>query len=456
MTPSSVLICDDDEVFRGVLAGALRARGHIPTECSFQDLGTQRDRFSAVVVRDDAMSRGGITTQLEKLIWKGLRALVLTKPSGVEVVDAGLDVAHWPQVPIIKNWHPQSAANGEPWTEESLKNLLEILSSSSRIQEIGSPYVPLAPEDLRSLVPFALEAFVRLPDEKFVKVFDGSAPPNDAHGRNRLEAYRAKGLRALWVKRQDFLVAVGLGALVSPSGMAQGHQEERTARFLKDEYARVLLEELAVDSFHESVALPSRSLMDAAMETLLQRQMTLGYLDQLYRHSRELFQQTLVGTLFSVMLSRAMQWNHPGTLFHLALSGLLRDVGMTELDTAYVTSSLADTDAGTRVLYEAHPLRSFEIISETKLFPETVLQPILQHHEACDGNGFPYQRRKNSILSSARVLAVADSLAVRVLGLQGLPRRMPLSDAVTELTHKNGEYDGQILSAALALWADKK
>jgi len=90
----------------------------------------------------------------------------------------------------------------------------------------------------------------------------------------------------------------------------------------------------------------------------------------------------------------------------LDYAALLHDIGKVSVPTEILCkpARLSEIEWGIICL---HPQTGAEILGEIP-FPNGVPEIVLQHHERCDGSGYPNGLLGNEILPEARILMVAD------------------------------------------------
>ncbi len=104
-------------------------------------------------------------------------------------------------------------------------------------------------------------------------------------------------------------------------------------------------------------------------------------------------------------------------------------------------------------LLRQHPVVGHQIIQNVP-FDQPIAETILQHHERCDGSGYPRGLAGSQILLSARVLAVAD--VVEAMASHRPYRPAPgLAAALEELSRFRGiRYDPDVVDACLLLFRE--
>ena len=92
---------------------------------------------------------------------------------------------------------------------------------------------------------------------------------------------------------------------------------------------------------------------------------------------------------------------------HLAMAGLLHDIGKTQMPEAILNKAGKLTPQEMQIA-QLHSTHSYNLLIKNADLPTDVLFGILQHHERLDGSGYPGRFQQSKIHQHARIIAVAD------------------------------------------------
>jgi len=133
----------------------------------------------------------------------------------------------------------------------------------------------------------------------------------------------------------------------------------------------------------------------------------------------------------------------------LGMGALLHDVGYVRLPRNLVRRRDECNDVERRLL-EQHTQLGVTILREQSGFPEEVLRIVMEHHERCDGSGYPRQVKEMEIAPLAQIVGIVDLYDKMVSRRGGRPAMIP-HDAVRQLflVGERGQYPKPLVEAVI-------
>lgn len=105
-------------------------------------------------------------------------------------------------------------------------------------------------------------------------------------------------------------------------------------------------------------------------------------------------------------------------------------------------------------LVKEHAQQSYEILKGMES-PWPIAEAAWQHHERCDGSGYPRGLKGDEILLEARILAVADTVEA-IASPRPYRASLGIDVALAEVENNRGKlYDGEVVDACLRLFREK-
>lgn len=97
----------------------------------------------------------------------------------------------------------------------------------------------------------------------------------------------------------------------------------------------------------------------------------------------------------------------PEAVKEVTLAGFIHDIGKLQLPLGILDAARPLTEAEFAQV-KKHSINGYMMIKNTEI-PESVKRAILDHHERCDGSGYPMGYDFNRISEYGRMIAIADS-----------------------------------------------
>lgn len=135
------------------------------------------------------------------------------------------------------------------------------------------------------------------------------------------------------------------------------------------------------------------------------------------------------------------------------LSAIVHDIGKIQVPAEVLNKpgNLTDLEFS---LIKLHPQTGYDILKGIK-FPWPIAQAVAQHHERCDGSGYPLGLKADQIIIEARIIAVADTVEAMSSHRPYRPG-LGLEAALDEITKQSGtQLDPDAVSACIRLFKER-
>ena len=135
------------------------------------------------------------------------------------------------------------------------------------------------------------------------------------------------------------------------------------------------------------------------------------------------FEQSLFCAWFASLIARQLDLS-PERRYAVWLAGLMHDIGYLHIPPE-LTSHNTDITAEQWRAKQAHAVIGKMILQNTPGIHQETIQAVHEHHERCDGTGYPHGRRAAELSLAGQILAMADTIkTVRFGKLQTQGRHM--------------------------------
>lgn len=177
------------------------------------------------------------------------------------------------------------------------------------------------------------------------------------------------------------------------------------------EYARILnntrtLFDTIID--HPETPFDAQMILDGCHNLMPLCKTTVDLFDKLH-HMRldndSIYAHCLNVALIARMMGKWLKFS-PDEKDLLTLCGILHDIGKTSIPDEVLNKPGKYTEQEF-LLVQRHTLFGYQLLTPLRI-NEHIKNSALQHHEFCDGSGYPYGRTSDEIDEFAAIIAIAD------------------------------------------------
>lgn len=203
---------------------------------------------------------------------------------------------------------------------------------------------------------------------------------------------------------------------------------------------RELVSDLFVDDVQENTFGKSKSIVEELSKTvsaMLKEQfpIIMKKLGSLLNEEFSFYRHLSNVSTYSMIFGMALGIEKPQ---EVAVAGVLHDVGKTALPLEVAGQEESQMSPVALEAYRKHPQLTIDVIKMKRVpLQERVTKAILQHHERCDGSGYPVGLNASRICIEAKILAIADEFDY-LTSLKPGSAKMTPKEALDQLVRDNG------------------
>jgi len=138
------------------------------------------------------------------------------------------------------------------------------------------------------------------------------------------------------------------------------------------------------------------------------------------------------------------------TIQGIYIAGILHDIGKISVPAEYL-SKPGRLDPIEFTIIKTHPGVAYDMLKAID-FPYPIANIVLQHHEKCDGSGYPNNLKSHDMLLEARIIAVADVVDA-ISSHRPYRPSLGIGSALEEVATNAGKlYDKDVVGACLQMF----
>ena len=154
--------------------------------------------------------------------------------------------------------------------------------------------------------------------------------------------------------------------------------------------------------------------------------------------------------VYAIVLARFMKFGSPDAIRDVARGGLLHDIGKNRVPRS-VLDKPAALDATEWQVMRTHAKSGYDMVVRAQGFPPSYAHVIAEHHERCDGSGYPVGRCAPGIALDSQLVGIVDAF-------DALTSRRPYRGPVTAFEALNvmrvamrGQFSDELLREFIKL-----
>ncbi|OUR96831.1 hypothetical protein A9Q84_10865 [Halobacteriovorax marinus] len=306
---------------------------------------------------------------------------------------------------------------------------------------ISDDYRQLNMDHFYSGVEIGFPIFIKLSESKFIKIsHDGRQVDLE-----QLKSLERKGLKSLYLTKDDYeSFHRSIEKQVANIQNLDSVTPDKKEMILIDA-GDIILGKIYHSQIDQETFNEAKVFVDSIITNLAESKNALNLLKELALHGDYYYAHILAVSIYSVQLAIKMDWNTPTTLNLLGLAGIFHDVGLKDFPKELQHKSPSEYTEEQLKTYRDHPIHGTELMNNYHEFPPNLIQIILQHHESCDGTGFPFKLGKMQISPSAKIIYLIDLFCHYILNKNPEDNLSPM-DALVEIETKHlNEVDPKYL-----------
>ncbi len=260
-------------------------------------------------------------------------------------------------------------------------------------------------DELYTTRAILFDVFIRLSENKYIKILHRG----DSFSNERIEHYKKnKNIQHLYFLNSDRRKYLKfLNSMAKKAVETTKLSTNSKVRMLTNLSAKIL-EEVSTEGMRPQVIEQGKEICENIC-TFIEKQ------DDLYKLLVEFdsfdpknLSHAFSVTLFATSLIKQFEWQSTSTLKTAALACLFHDIGKIKLPVDLQQKRPEQMNEEELKEYKKHSEHGVLLLEGKPAINNSVKQMILQHHEYCNGSGFPFGIKGSSISVMSNILCLAN------------------------------------------------
>jgi HD-GYP domain-containing protein (c-di-GMP phosphodiesterase class II) len=293
----------------------------------------------------------------------------------------------------LKSWEP-------PKAEKTASEEGEVESTIS-----DEEFTRLKIEDFFQDVVAITDFYVRLGANKYVKIFNRG----EVTTSSQIQKYAQSGQKFVYFPMKDRAQFIRYQNEMARRAIEASASAEVIVKTIKTASDK-LGEELKNSGIQPQLLEEGKKICQNMYDTAIKKPGLRDVILELEKTDPKTFSESFLVSFFSTIICKNLEWVGKKTIETLALSALLHDVGILQIDESIRHLDYDQMSPEHRATFHKHPILGAEALQKVPRMDSTVIAIVRQHHEYNDGSGYPLGLTANRILPLAKIVSLASGL----------------------------------------------
>lgn len=294
-----------------------------------------------------------------------------------------------------------------PWEKSELKLILKNIALTLQFPELKD-YTAIKVVDIQPGSVLNFSTKILLPINNLLVDFSQEDTPVSEEKLKKLEESK---LNTLLIHKDDeekfrSYTAKTLKTISQNKTMSETERKDKLRTCVRDLIADLFVDDASTNTFGKSHGLLDEIKKIIKLIIVDNDKQLEAKLNLLINEQHGYHQHHTNVSAFAGFFAYSLGLENPE---HIALAGLVHDIGKTSLPAEFMDSEEEDLQGDSLEAFKKHPEFTLEVLRMKRMvIPDAASKAILQHHEKVNGKGYPKGYVMGRIAPEARVLAIAD------------------------------------------------
>jgi putative nucleotidyltransferase with HDIG domain len=281
----------------------------------------------------------------------------------------------------------------------------EGVSAEEEVTEADNDFTKIKIEEFYSAQAVLFNIYIKLESGRYLKILN----TGDSFSKDRIDKYKnEKKVEYLYFHNSDRRKFIQYNNFLANKLIENKNVPVANKVNMLKNVSEKFIEELNVVGVKPQVIDQGKAVCETVFNLIEKQEDLYSILRSYQTFDPNAYAHCFLVTLYSTAIIKQFDWQSKSTIETTAMACMFHDVGKTMLPKEFIELRPKDMTPDQLELYKQHPELGMKLVENNRLMNNSVKQVILQHHEAFDGTGFPFEKKGNKILTLANIVCLAD------------------------------------------------
>jgi putative nucleotidyltransferase with HDIG domain len=281
----------------------------------------------------------------------------------------------------------------------------EGVSAEEEVSEGDGEFTRIKIEEFYSAQAVLFNIYIKLDSGRYLKILN----TGDSFSKDRIDKYKnEKKVEYLYFHNSDRRKFIQYNNFLANKLIENKNVPIANKVNMLKNVSEKFIEEVNIVGVKPQVIDQGKAVCETVFNLIEKQEDLYSILRSYQNFDPNAYAHCFLVTLYSTAIIKQFDWQSKSTIETTAMACMFHDIGKTMLPKEFIELRPKDMTPDQLELYKQHPELGMKLVENNRLMNNSVKQVILQHHEAFDGTGFPFEKKGNKILTLANIVCLAD------------------------------------------------
>jgi len=325
----------------------------------------------------------------------------------------------------------------------------EGMSDEQEVSLTDENFSKIKIDEFYSAQAVLFDIYIKLNDDKYLKILHAG----DSFSKERLDKYKIeKKIDSLYFHNSDRRKFIQYNNFLSKKLVANENVPAMNKVNMIKNVTEKYIEEAFTVGIKPQIIDQGKEVCETVFQLIESQNDLYTVLRSYQNFDPSAYSHSFLVTLYATAIIKQFEWQSKSTIETVAMSCMFHDIGKTLMPREFLDLRPKDMTPEQIAQYQKHPELGYQILENNRQVNNVVKQIILQHHEAYDGSGFPFNKKGAKILTLSNIVCLADDF-VHIM----IDHKLQPTEALRKiLTDKEGvkKYNSVLVENFIKVFVD--
>lgn len=322
-------------------------------------------------------------------------------------------------------------------------------SEEEEVQLTDDKFISIRIDEFYSSQAVLFDIFIKISSNKYLKILHAG----DTFSKERLDKYKnEKKVEYLYFHNNDRRKFVQYNNFLTKKIVDNKAVPALNKVNMLKNVSEKFIEEAFTVGIKPQVIDQGKEVCETVYQLIEKQEDLYTILKSYQSFDPSAYSHAFLVTLYSTAIIKQFEWQSRTTIETTAMACMFHDIGKMLLPKEFLDMRPQNMTPEQFEQFKMHPELGLKVVEGNRMINNSIKQIILQHHEAFDGTGYPYEKKGSKILTLANIVCLADDF-VHIM----MDNKIQPTEALKKILMNKEQvkrYNSQIIERFIKVFVD--